>query len=331
MMVGASLHLGLNVISLGLAASFFWGASDFLGGLATRRAHVVGVVAVAHSLSLALLLLIALGTHSPLPPERFAVLGLCAGGFGGIALILYYQALSMGEMGLTTALTGLLTAMVPVVFSLFTEGSPRTSQMAGFVLAAGAIALIAYAPAKDVDVASAIPLKPTTGMNGPPNPGGWLRFSSSRVSGQRPVALGLATLSGLGFGVFLVVLKVGSAHGMLWQLIFSRMASVTLTVVILIWAKVRVSRSKGAKMLDKRSSPYLFLWMAGGAGVLEGTGSLLYMGAAREGRLDVAAVLASLYPVVTIVLAAWFLKERTTPSQALGMALALGAVVLVSL
>jgi drug/metabolite transporter (DMT)-like permease len=308
---------------------------------------VVGVVAVAHSLSLLLLLLIALGTHSPLPPQRFAVLGLCAGGFGGIALILYYQALSMGEMGLTTALTGLLTAMVPVVFSFFTEGSPRTSQIAGFVLAAGAIALIAYAPGKNREVASAIPLKPTTGLNGPPNRGGWLRFSrggwlrfsrggwlrfsSTGADGHRPVALGLATLSGLGFGVFLLVLKVGSAHGVLWQLIFSRVASVTLTVLILIWAKIRAGQRKEAKVLDRRSSPYLFLWIAGGAGVLEATGSLLYMGAAREGRLDVAAVLASLYPAVTIVLAAWFLKERTTPSQALGMALALGAVVLVSM
>ena len=74
-----------------------------------------------------------------------------------------------------------------------------------------------------------------------------------------------------------------------------------------------------------------FWWIAGSAGVLEATGSLLYMRAAREGRLDVAAVLASLYPVVTILLAAWFLKERTTASQTLGMALALGAVVLVSI
>jgi drug/metabolite transporter (DMT)-like permease len=81
----------------------------------------------------------------------------------------------------------------------------------------------------------------------------------------------------------------------------------------------------------KQVSANRFLWVAGSAGVLEATGSLLYMRSAREGRLDVAAVLASLYPVVTILLAAWFLKERTTSSQALGMALALGAVVLVSL
>ena len=286
---------GLSFIGLGLAASAFWGASDFLGGLATRKAHVVMVVAMAHSLSLVLLLLIALATHTPLPPERFALLGLCAGAFGGVALILYYQALSLGEMGLTTALTGLLTAMVPVAYSFLTQGRPKFTQLAGFVLAAAAIALIAYAPA------------------GRP----------------RPLALGLASLSGLGFGVFLVVLKVGSAHRLIWQLIFSRMASATLAVGIVVWVLVR-SAERGASW-RKQVRANRFLWVAGSAGVLEATGSLLYMQSASEGRLDVAAVLASLYPVVTIVLAAWFLKERTTSSQALGMALALGAVVLVSL
>ena len=286
---------GLSFIGLGLAASAFWGASDFLGGLATRKAHVVMVVAMAHSLSLVLLLLIALATHTPLPPERFALLGLCAGAFGGVALILYYQALSLGEMGLTTALTGLLTALVPVAYSFLTQGRPKSTQVAGFVLAAAAIALIAYAPA------------------GRP----------------RPLALGLASLSGLGFGVFLVVLKVGSTHGLIWQLIYSRMASATLAVGIVVWVLVH-SAERGASW-RKQVSANRFLWVAGSAGVLEATGSLLYMRSASEGRLDVAAVLASLYPVVTIVLAAWFLKERTTSSQALGMALALGAVVLVSL
>jgi drug/metabolite transporter (DMT)-like permease len=296
-MISGVVDPGLSFIGLGLAASAFWGASDFLGGIATRKAHVVMVVAMAHSLSLGLLLLIALATHSPLPPERFALLGLCAGAFGGVALILYYQALSLGEMGLTTALTGLLTALVPVAYSFFTQGWPKSTQVAGFVLAAAAIALIAYAPA------------------GRP----------------RPLALGLASLSGLGFGVFLVVLKVGSTHGLIWQLIYSRIASATLAVGIVVWVLVRSALQGQGTSWRRQVSANRFLWVAGSAGVLEATGSLLYMRSASEGRLDVAAVLASLYPVVTIVLAAWFLKERTTSSQALGMALALGAVVLVSL
>jgi drug/metabolite transporter (DMT)-like permease len=129
--------------------------------------------------------------------------------------------------------------------------------------------------------------------------------------------------------VFLVVLKVGSTHGLLWQLIFSRVASASLAVGVVVWVQLR-SAEEGA-IWRRQASANQFLWVAGSAGVLEATGSLLYMRSATEGRLDVAAVLASLYPVVTILLAAWFLKERTTSSQALGMALALGAVVLVSL
>jgi drug/metabolite transporter (DMT)-like permease len=295
MILAALGHPGLSFVGLGLAASAFWGASDFLGGLATRKAHVVLVVAMAHGLSLGLLLLIALTTHSALPTMRLALAGLCAGAFGGVALLLYYQALSLGEMGITTALTGLLTALVPVVYSFFSQGSPKTTQIAGFVVAAAAIALIAYKPA----------------------------------GAPRPLALGLATLAGLGFGVFLVVLKVGSEHGLLWPLIFSRLASATLACVMVIWVQVR--SGKDAATWRKQAGENRFFLVAGSAGVLEATGSLLYMRSAAEGRLDVAAVLASLYPVMTIILAAWFLKERTTSSQALGMALALGAVVLVSL
>jgi drug/metabolite transporter (DMT)-like permease len=294
-MSGPPGYPGLNFVGLGLAAAAFWGASDFLGGLATRRAHVVLVVAIAHGLSLVLLLLLALAFHSPFPAERFALLGLCAGTFGGVALILYYQALSLGEMGLTTAVTGVLTAMVPIGFSFVTQGSPKTSQIAGFVLAAAAIALIAYAPAHQT----------------------------------RLLALSLAALAGLCFGVFLVVLKVSNAHSLLWQLIFSRVASASLATGVVVWAWLRPDED--APCWRKQTEKNRFVWIAGSAGALEAGGTLLYMQSAHLGRLDVAAVLASLYPVVTILLAAWILKERTTASQALGMAMALGAVVLVAI
>ncbi len=253
------------------------------------------MVAAAHTISLVFLLLIATAIHSPLPTHRYALLGFCAGAFGGVALILYYQALSLGEMGLTTAVTGLLTAVVPVVYSFTTQGSPKLTQIAGFVLAGIAIALIAYVPA------------------GKP----------------RPLGLSLAVLAGLAFGVFLVVLKIGSAQSLVWQLICSRTASATLASAASIWFLMRSDRDVRRRGKEERGDR--FLWIAGSAGALEATGSLLYMGAARNGRLDVAAVLASLYPVVTILLAAWILKERTTASQTLGMALALAAVVLVSL
>jgi drug/metabolite transporter (DMT)-like permease len=294
-MTQIALSPGLGFVGLGLAASAFWGASDFLGGLATRKANVVLVVALAHGLSLVLLLLGASLTHTPFPAGHFVLRGLGAGAFGGGALIAYYQALALGEMGITTALSGLLTALVPVVYAFFMQGAPKSTQLMGFVLAAAAIALIAYAP------------------SGKP----------------RPLALTLAVLAGLSFGAFLIVLKLDSARGLVWQLIFSRVASTTLAWVIVF--RIAMRSKLGGTAWSLRFEMKNVLWLAGSAGALEAIGSLFYMYCSTEGRLDVAAVLKSLYPVVTIVLAAWILKEKTTASQALGMALALGAVVLVSL
>ena len=71
------------------------------------------------------------------------------------------------------------------------------------------------------------------------------------------------------------------------------------------------------------------LW-AFATAVLDTAGNMFYIAATRSGRLDVAAVLASLYPASTILLAAWILRERPTARQGLGMAIAAVAVVLIT-
>jgi drug/metabolite transporter (DMT)-like permease len=71
------------------------------------------------------------------------------------------------------------------------------------------------------------------------------------------------------------------------------------------------------------------IW-AMGAVVMDTSGNLLFIAATRAGRLDVAAVLASLYPASTILLAAWTLHERPTRRQAAGMAVAVAAVVMIT-
>jgi drug/metabolite transporter (DMT)-like permease len=68
-----------------------------------------------------------------------------------------------------------------------------------------------------------------------------------------------------------------------------------------------------------------------GAVLLDTSGNLLFIAATRAGRLDVAAVLASLYPASTILLAAWTLRERPTRRQGVGMAVAVAAVVMITI
>ena len=68
-----------------------------------------------------------------------------------------------------------------------------------------------------------------------------------------------------------------------------------------------------------------------GTVLLDTSGNLLFIAATRAGRLDVAAVLASLYPASTILLAAWTLHERPTRRQGLGMVVAVAAVVMITI
>lgn len=302
-----------NVIALGLVVAAIWGTSDFLGGLATRRARAVSVVAVAHGLGLFVLVLVAIGIHARVPSESAALWGLVTGLSSGVAVIAFYAALAAGEMGLTSALAGLLTAVIPVAFASITEGSPKATQVAGFLLAAAAIWLLAYEP------------------HGRPHARG----------------LGLATVAGVGFGIFLITSKFASQGAVLWPLALSRLASAGLAVSILIVMRVRgwlrapgeAIRVPGARALAEKpqaessklqSLPLAFI-VAGIAGLLETFGNLLYMLATHAGRLDVAAVLSSLYPAGTIVLAMWFLRERVSGRKAAGILLALAAAIVISL
>jgi drug/metabolite transporter (DMT)-like permease len=207
-----------------------------------------------------------------------------------------YKALALGGMGLTAAVSGVLAAVLPVLWAFSTEGLPRVPQLAGILLAGVAIWMIARAP-------------------GSP-------------SSKQAILLGAA--AGASFGCLFILLKLAGRGGVLWPLAWSRLASATLAAVV-TWIGTR--RTGGAK-LDARPKLLWPGWAVLGliaiAGIFDASGNTFYTMATRLGRLDIAAVLSSLYPASTILLAAVLLKERTTRSQAVGMALALVAVVLIS-
>jgi len=135
-------------------------------------------------------------------------------------------------------------------------------------------------------------------------------------------AVGLATLAGAGFGCFFVALKFAGAGGLIWPMATVRMGSVMTCSLLLV-----LLRAAGEPL---RVSGVVVRWALTGA-LLDTSGNLMFLAATRAGRLDVAAVLGSLYPASTILLAAVMLRERPTRQQGVGMAVAAVAVVMIAL
>jgi drug/metabolite transporter (DMT)-like permease len=285
-----------SAAGLGLLSAASWGGSDFIGGLGARRAPVFLIVVSGHFVTLLALLAISLGGRFPLPGSH-DLLFSAAGGFeGALALAMFYRALAMGAMGLTAALTGLLTAMIPVLFSLHEDGPPTSAGALGLAMGLAAVWLITYAPEAHA----------ATG-----NAGG-------RQPGTPPRALLLGTLAGLGFGAQLVLFKFAAGGGILWVMTSARAAGVTAMLLVILFSPP--------------ARPGQGFWLYGVlAGTFDTVGNLLYIETTRFGRLDLAAVICSLYPAGTILLAALVFRERPTGRQFAGMALALTAVVLLSL
>jgi drug/metabolite transporter (DMT)-like permease len=271
---------------LGLLSAATWGGSDFVGGLGARRAPALLVVASGHIVSFLLLFAFCLGIRLALPGSPYLFYAALGGFEGSIALAVFYRALAMGAMGLTAALTGLLTALIPVLFSLIHDGLPTPITAVGLAMGLIAIWLITRSPAV-------------------------------RDATTPPTALLLGALAGIGFGTQLILFKFASPGGILWTMTSARAAgSVAMILVLLILPPKAKWRG---------------FWLAGiAAGALDTIGNLFYLRATQVGRLDVAALVCSLYPAGTILLAALVLREWPSRRQFAGIALALAAVALLS-
>ncbi len=130
--------------------------------------------------------------------------------------------------------------------------------------------------------------------------------------------LGLAILAGVMFGLFLVSGKHAGHYGVFWPLVAARAAS-TLLMLLVVGFLPRDPRSLRPALL-----PILL------SGLFDSGANALFIAATRHGRLDVAAVLSSLYPASTVILARVLLKERISRMQGVGIVGALAAVALIS-
>ena len=136
---------------------------------------------------------------------------------------------------------------------------------------------------------------------------------------QIAAGVGWAVLAMLAFGAYYVPMHAASAQDWLWPAFFFRCTSVTL-----VWSVVLIRRARPTGL--RGHWPALIA-----IGFLDTGGNALYAAASSShGLISVVSVLASLYPVVTVLLARLLLGERVQRTQDLGVAVALVGVVLIT-
>jgi drug/metabolite transporter (DMT)-like permease len=170
----------------------------------------------------------------------------------------------------------------------------------------------------------------TAGLPGPLRLGGFvlallaivLISRPEHAADGRPQGIGLAVLAGFGFGCFFILISRVSPSATFWPLAVARLTSVVSLLIVLL-----LRRQQMQKLLSgvRRVAPLVLL-----AGTLDALGNAFFVLAAHSGRLDVAAILSSLYPAATVLLAAVVLRERVTRIQAVGILLVLVAIPLIS-
>ncbi|MER5769322.1 DMT family transporter [Streptomyces sp. NPDC001985] len=280
-----------------LATALLWGLADFGGGLLTRRVPALTVVVVSQSLAVAVLgvVVVATGAWREAGPQLWYAVG--AGVVGPVAMLCFYKALALGPMGVVSPL-GSLGVAVPIGVGLLLGERPGLLQFAGIGVAVAGIVL----------------------AGGP----------ELRGAPVRRQAIALTLVAALGFGAVMALIAEASATltGLFLALFVQRVTNVAVGGAALYASVARGARAlpeDGGWPVVRASLPALAF-----VGLADVAANGTYSIAAQSGPVTVAAVLANLYPVVTVLAALVLLRERLRVVQAAGAGLALVGTVLLA-
>jgi drug/metabolite transporter (DMT)-like permease len=284
------------VTLLALAAALLYGSADFLGGSATKRAHVLAVLLPSAGAG-AVVVLIAAAAAGKQAITAGLAWGTAAGAVGGVGLIVFYSGLALGPMIVVAPVSALVSTVLPLGVALAEGERANATVYLGALVCLVAIVMVS-----------------TTGS------------AAKLAGGIRQALHGRAVLYGIGaglcFGLFFLFLRNAGQAGTLWPTAASRLAG--LAVVVLAASLTRtgpVTASAGMAVLLAA----IF------SGVLDASANVCYLLATRAGLFGLAVVLTSLYPGVTVLLARVVHGERMGRIQQVGLALAAAGVLMVTL
>lgn len=237
----------------------------------------------------------ALALGGPTPPPEAIAWAVAAGLGGTLGLGAFFVALARAPMGLVAPVAAVVAAGLPAAVGIAGGDALPFHRAVGLLLAIVAVALVS--------------LTADASRGGSVAPGGGLL---------------LAAVAGVGFAAFYLLIArasdVAAGASAFWLLVPVRATGISaITLVFLV-------RRPGVPALPRAALPILVLSGIGDVG-----GNLFFLLAQGSLPLSVAAVLSSLYPVVTVLLAAAVLHERLARVQLAGVAAAFAALVLIPL
>jgi drug/metabolite transporter (DMT)-like permease len=283
----------LLAFAISLASGLSWGVSDFLGGLFSRRIHVLTVLAVSQPVGLvvALALLPAVGAASI--PFWKLVVAFAAGFFSFAGLAAFYRAMALGTMSVVAPIAATGVA-VPVAFGIARGELPGPAQVVGLGIAIVGVVVLGY----------------EEGSEGAPE--------ATAASGATRASILLALVSALGFGLFFTGIDLAAVDPPGLAIVAARVGGVTAVGIALL--VVRPPLRPAATALGALAA----------MGVFDVTANFLFAIASTKGILPVVAVGGSMYPAFTIALAHLVLGEKLIRAQQIGVAAALAGVILIA-
>ena len=252
--------------------------------------------------------------------------GLKSRSLNPVAILIVAQPIGLTLLGVWVAVRGQGPPGSAVLWACLASVLGTTGLIAFYRgMAAGALSIVAPI----AGAGAAIPV--IWGLAGGDHPSGYqeLGFAAALIGvvlasfERRPEAarlaagVGWAAIAMLAFGAYYIPMHAASHGDFLWAAFVFRLTSTTL--IAAAWLVLRPPRARRADL------PVL-----ASIGVLDTGGNVFFAAASAKGLVSVVSILASLYPVVTVLLARAVLKERVHRSQELGIALALAGIVLIS-
>lgn len=280
----------MGAVLLALAASCSWGGADFLGGLTSRKIPTLVVLFLSQCVALALFALLVVITGTDLPLGNDRfMLFAIAGGIG--------EAIGLAAFykGMAVGAMGVVapisacSAIVPVAVGIATGDSLTTREVIGVVAAFSGVVFVGWEPGE--------------------------LGSRGRVA----AGVGLALFAALGLGAFFVTISYAVEEADVISSVAVNRAALVLLVGLAVLAAARQQVGTAATMVV----PLVTI------GVFDIGGATLYAAATGHGLLAIVGAIAALYPIATVLLARFVLKEELALQQRLGAVLGLAGVALI--